>query len=557
MAEAGEAGEAGVEIFRARRVIAPADPARSTGSGQASSGPAAEPDAFAVLGERIVAVGPAAELARRFADAPLTDLGDSVVVPGFNDSHIHPSIVAEDLLNLDVSSSALRSLAELTQRVLGQATATPPGTWIRASRYDDAKMAEGRVLTRWDLDEVAPDHPVLVVQVAGHWAVVNSKALELGGLDDTAHDPPGGAYGRDASGRLNGVLYERALFAFAYPAVANGETIIPAASLEARLGGLEQALAMFHASGLTSLCDALVGPRDLALYQEAERRGLLSARINVLLAYDAFASFDRLKLRTGFGSDRLRIAGIKAFVDGAIGGRTCLLAEPFEGTDDHGMQTTSTEQLAAIVRAVHGSGSRLAVHANGDRAISLLLDQIEAAEAELPSPDAHHRIEHCSVVTEEILDRMARLGMIGVPFGSYVHYHGGKLLEWYGAARAERMFAHRSFLDRGVAVAGSSDYPCGPFEPLLAMQSCVTRRGSDGAVVGPSQRITPREALALYTTAGADASGEQDRKGRLAPGRLADFAVLGADPTEVPHDEIAAVPVLATYVGGRRVWPAG
>src|SRR5262249_19822209 len=160
--------------------------------------------------------------------------------------------------------------------------------------------------------------------------------------------------------------------------------------------------------------------------------------------------------------------------------------------------------------------------------ISLLLDLIESADAELPRPDAHHRIEHCSVVTDEILTRMGKLGMIGVPFGSYVHYHGGKLLEWYGAERAERMFAHRSFLDRGVAVAGSSDFPGGPFEPLLAMQSCVTRRGYDGASIGPSQRITPLEALELYTTAGAYASGEQDRKGRLAPGYLADFVVLGA-----------------------------
>lgn len=533
--------DAAIEIFKARRVVTLAD---------------AAPEAFAVLGEQIVAVGAATDLAARFPDAALTDVGDGVIVPGFNDAHIHPSIVAEDLLNLDVSYGAVHSLADLTAKVLAQATATPPGTWIRASRYDDAKMAEGRVLTRWDLDEVAPDHPVLVLQVAGHWGVVNSKALELGGLDDASTPPPGGEYGRDAAGRLNGVLYERALFELAYPAVAAGEPIVPQATLEERLGGLERALAMFHAAGLTSLGDALVGPRDLLLYQEAERRGLLTARVNMLLSYEVFEHLNALSLRTGFGSHRLRIGGVKAFVDGAIGGRTCLLEQPFEGTTDHGMQTTSTEELATIVRAVHEAGSRLAVHANGDRAIALLLDQVEAADAALPRPNAHHRIEHCSVVTPEILARMKRLGMIAVPFGSYVHYHGGKLLEWYGAARAERMFAHRSFLDAGVAVAGSSDYPCGPFEPLLAMQSCVTRRGSDGALIGPSQRISPLEALQLYTTGGAFASGEPDVKGRLAPGYLADFVVLGADPTTTPPDEIGAIPVRATYVGGRRVWPA-
>ncbi|MCC7372012.1 MAG: amidohydrolase [Chloroflexi bacterium] len=530
-----------MEIFRARRVIALTD---------------AEPEAFVVAGERIVAVGVLADLRARFPEAAVADLGDGAIVPGFNDAHIHPSIVAEDLLNLDVSAGVVGSLAELTRAVLDQAVRMPPGSWIRASRYDDAKMAEGRLLTRWDLDEVAPDHPVLVVQVAGHWGVVNSKALELGGLTDDSVAPEGGEYGRDAAGRLNGVLYERGLFEFAYPAVANGPTIVPAATLEDRLGGLERALAMFHAAGLTSLGDALVGPRDLELYQEARRRGILSARINMLLSYDAFGAYESLALRTGFGDHHLRIGGIKGFVDGAIGGRTCLLEQPFEGTEYHGMQTTSADDLRTMVQRVHNAGSRLAVHANGDRAIALLLDLIEEADAANPRPEAHHRIEHCSVITDQILARMGKLGMIGVPFGSYVHYHGGRLLEWYGAARAERMFAHRSFLDLGVGVAGSSDYPCGPFEPLLAMQSCVTRQGSDGASIGPSQRIAPLEALRLYTTAGAQASGESQYKGQLAPGFLADFVVLGDDPTAVPHDRIGAVPVLATYVGGQRVWSA-
>jgi predicted amidohydrolase YtcJ len=540
--------DANVEIFRARRIIALAP---SAGSGQSP-----EPEAFAVLGERIVAAGSADDLRSPFPGARLTDFGDGVVVPGFNDSHLHPSSVATDILNLDVSSTAVKSLRELTRKVLDKATTTTPGSWIKATRYDDGKMAEGRVLTRWDLDEVAPDHPVLVVQVAGHWGVVNSKALELAGLDDTSEAPAGGEYGRDGAGHLNGVLYERAQVEFNFPNGPYGAPRIPLPTLEDRLGGLQQALTMFHASGLTSLGDAHVRPRDLTLYQEAERRGLLSARVNMLLSYEVFESYERLGLRSGFGSDRLRINGIKSFVDGAIGGRTCLLAEPFEDAEAHGIQVNSDEKLAEIVRTVHNAGSRLGVHANGDRAISLLLDQIEAANAENPRPDAHHRIEHCSVVTDEILARMKRLGMIGVPFATYVHYHGQNLIKWYGAERADRMFAHRSFLDRGVAVAGSSDYPCGPFEPLLAMQSCVTRRGWDGAEVGPSQRITPLEALELYTTAGAYASGEQDRKGRLAPGYLADFVVLGADPLDTPPDEIAAIPVRATYVGGQRVWSA-
>ena len=512
-------------------------------------------EALAVTGEHVTALGGWTDLVERFPEAEQVDLGDGVLVPGFNDAHMHPSQAAEDLLHTDVSSSVVHANADVQARLRAAAAALAPDAWVRASRYDDGKMAEGETLTRWDLDAAVPDRPVIVVHVAGHWAIVNSRALALAGLDDHSQPPPGGAYGRDGSGHLNGILYERALFAFANPSIAGQAPLIPPTSIEDRLIGLQRALEQFHAAGLTSLGDAAVGPDDVALYALAERRGLLSARLNLLLVYPHFDLVHRLGLLSGFGSARLRFNGIKAFVDGAIGGRTCLLDEPFEGTQDHGMQTISTPELAELVRTVHSAGWRLGVHANGDRAIRLLLDQFEQAAAADPRPDLHHRIEHCSVIDADIVARMRALGAIAVPFGSYVHYHGVNLARWYGAKRLERMFAHRAFLDAGVAVAGASDYPCGPFEPLLAMQSCVTRTGWDGALLGPSQCISVRQALELYTTGAAYASGEQDRKGRLAPGHLADFAVLAHSPFEVDPARLAAIPVRATYVGGTHVWP--
>jgi predicted amidohydrolase YtcJ len=527
-------------LFRARKIISLAG---------------AEPEALVVLGERIVATGRTADLAQRFPDAEHVDFGEAVVLPGFNDAHMHPSQAAEDLLHVDVSSAVVRSNAEILGALHEAAEQIPPTGWVRASRYDDGKMAEGQVLTRWDLDGAVSEHPVLVTQVAGHWGIVNSRALELAGLADDSVPPDGGAYGRDASGHLNGVLYERALFTFANPSIAGRPPVIPPTGLEDHLGGLRRALRQFHAAGLTSIADAAAGPEDIRLYQAAEQRGELTARVNMLVSYAHFDAMRTLGLMSGLGSTRLRINGVKAFVDGAIGGRTCLLEQPFEGTDDHGMQTISTHELADLVRMVHGAGSRLGVHANGDRAIGLLLDQLEAAEVELPRPHAHHRIEHCSVITEQILDRMRRLGAIAVPFGSYVHYHGGNLVKWYGADRLERMFAHRALMDAGVAVAGSSDYPCGPFEPLLAMQSCVTRTGWDGTPIGVSQRISAREALELYTLGGAYASGEESTKGRLAPGYLADFVVLDEDPLVTDPRRLGAIGVRATYVGGVRVWP--
>jgi predicted amidohydrolase YtcJ len=528
-------------IFRARRIV--------TMTGDA-------PEAFAVTGERIVSTGRLDELRTNFPEADVVDARDGVIVPGFNDAHAHLAVAAEDMLHLDLSIDAVSSLAEIADELRAALARTAPGGWIRGSRYDDAKMAEGRVLTRWDLDAISRDHPIMVLHVAGHWGVVNSKALALGGIDESAPEPPGGKFGRDGSGRLNGILFETAIFDFAYPqATRLPRTIAPASTPEDRLRGLGLAMNAFHAAGITSVTDAMTGPDDIALFQEAQRRGALSMRVNMLLHFEHYDLLAKRGIRTGSGDDRLRLGGIKSFVDGAIGGRTCLMEQPFEGTtDDFGMQTLSDAMLRDVVRMAHLDGNRICVHANGDRAIGKLLDQLEAANREQDRPHVHHRIEHCSIVNDGILRRMKALGAIAAPFGSYVHYHGGKLLEWYGPERIERMFAHRSFLDHGVAVAGSSDYPCGPFQPLLALQSCVTRTGYDGTPLGLSQRITAFEALSLYTTSAAYASDEAEVKGMLAPGYLADFVVLDDDPLTVDPFTLGALGVRATYVGGAKVW---
>ena len=528
------------KIFRARRVVTMTD---------------ASPEAFVTLGERVVSMGALDETRLRFPEAEIVDLGDATVAPGFNDAHGHLCFLAEDALSLDLSWDSIGSLAELFAKFRAELPHAAPAAWLRGSRYDDAKMAEARVLSRWDLDEITHEHPIFVHHVAGHWCVVNSKALELAGFDETVEDPPGGKFGRDANGRLNGILHEKAMEVFWSYSAERPEALLPGATLEDRLRGLQTMQRRFHAAGLTSLTDALVQPRDIDLYVEARRRGLLSMRVNMLVIYDAYDQLRRLGFRSGFGDEHLRVGGIKAFVDGAIGGRTCLMDQPFEGTsDDYGIQRTSDAELDDIVRMVHLGGTRLCTHANGDRAIRKLIARLESAENEKPQPGLRHRIEHCTIVDEDIVARMRGLGAIAVPFGSYVYYHGARLLDWYGPKRIERMFAHRTFIDNGVAVAGSSDYPCGPYQPLLAIQSCVTRRGYDGAPLGLNQRITPHEALGLYTVNAALGAGEEHYKGRLAPGYLADFVVLDDDPRSVEGSEIGAIGIRATYVGAEKVW---
>jgi predicted amidohydrolase YtcJ len=510
------------------------------------------PAALALTDGRVTSTGALADLRERYPAADVVDFGQAVVAPGFHDAHLHLGSTADQLLQVDLSYPSVQSLAEVCRRVRNQAITTAPDSWIVGSRYDDGKMAEDRPLTRYDLDEVAPDHPVLVRQVAGHWGVVNSRALELGGIVDASQSPEGGAYGRDGAGRLNGVLYERALVEFVASPAGGGRGVVPATSLEDRLAGLDRAARMFAAAGLTSVCDASTAPEDVTLFEAGRQRGLLNLRVSMLVRHASYEAMRRLA-RWPQG-EFLRVTGVKAVLDGAIGGRTCLLDEPFEGTtDDHGIQAMSTRDLHDMIGMLARDGQRPCVHANGDRAISLLLDELEQVAPEA-WPGVRPRVEHCSIVTEPILDRLRALGAVTTPFASYVHYHGNNLRKWYGDRRLRRMFAHRSFLDWGIPVAAASDFGCGPFEPLLGMQSCVTREAWDGGTLGDNQRISAREALALYTTGAAYATGEEHVKGRLAPGYYADFVVLGDDPLTVEPARLSQIPVLATYVAGEPVW---
>jgi predicted amidohydrolase YtcJ len=289
------------------------------------------------------------------------------------------------------------------------------------------------------------------------------------------------------------------------------------------------------------------------LFRDALDADELTVRVTMLVGQphsDAlFAEADSFT-----SPDWLKLGGVKAFVDGAIAGRTCLVHQPFEGTDETGIQATEDDELLRLVLHENAAGRRLGVHANGDLAIEKLLDAYEHADRLRPGSVAGYRIEHCSMVTPEIVRRIKRLGLVVVPFGSYVAYHGAKLKDWYGDARLHRMFAHRWFLDAGIPTAGSSDYPCGQVEPLLGMQSCVTRQAPDGQLLGESQRISARAALELYTVGSAKATGDELRRGRLAPGYLADFVVLADDLLTTQPDALAKVPVLSTWVGARQMW---
>ena len=510
-------------------------------------------ESFACLAGRILATGSYRDLRGAYADAKVVELGDTFVMPGFNDAHQHLSLMARQNLHLDVSPDSAPDRTKLKSRIRAVTHSKPRGTWVLAFNYSDEHYPEGR-LRRDELDEIAPEHPVLVEHVSGHWGVTNTLGLTVLGspsVNGVSRGDDASAEGVDESA---GVLYEQALFDAIYPALSRGRAKVNSGETKAAYRAeLSRLVSYLHSLGITSITDALVGEGEFESYVELARSENLFLRVNMLSTFKTVPDLAEWSHTLRGFSDRLKLGGIKLFVDGAISGRTCLVDEPFLGTEDTGRLVTPYSELRDQVRKVHNAGSRVAAHANGERAIRYLLRTLEEDYEDRSYRVARPRVEHCSIIDEGILSRLKALDAIVVPFASYASEYGDLLLKYYGPRRLERMFAHRSLIDRGIDVAGASDSPCASANPLLGVQSCVTR-GDERDGSGLTQRISLSEALRIYTVGSAVASGEQTHKGRLSPGHIADFIVLEANPFEEQPHELTDIRVLQTYIGGELRW---
>ncbi len=472
------------------------------------------------------------------------DAGGLTVIPGLIDAHIH--VLSSGIRHVMAADCDQRSFAAIQSELRARVERASLGEWVEGFKFDDTKTAERRFLNRRDLDAVSTDLPILVSHRAGHVYYLNSRALELSGYDDRSADPPGGRLGRDPdTGALDGVLYERA--------IEPVQGMLPRVTPEVRREGLRTICKMLIASGLTSVHDAMVSNDQLSTYIEGRDNGDLSLRVYMLAARPHFSALRDAGMRTGFGDDRLRLGGIKMVSDGAIAARTAYMSEPYIGTCDHGIQAMTQDEITESVLEIHRAGFQVCIHANGDLAIDSVLNVYERAQSDHPRTDPRHRIEHCTLVNPDLLSRMSRLGTIATPFCTYVYYHGEKM-DFYGEDRLEWMFAQRSFIDSGVVSTGATDYPPGPFEPLMGIQSCVTRTDMNGKVWGPSQRISVEEALRIYTLNGAYASFDENKKGSIEAGKLADMVVLAQDITSVEPTTIKDIPIVETIIGGKTVY---
>jgi predicted amidohydrolase YtcJ len=504
----------------------------------------AEATAIAIRDGRILAVGTDRQiLTLAGKNSRRIDLARRRVLPGFNDAHAHPWAGGLDQLKKVACDKT--SIEEILAALRARAAATPPGHWVQGFVYDDGKTP--RPLTRADLDAAVPDHPVIVAHRGGHTAYVNSRALAIAGATATTPNPPGGRFEHGADGELNGRVADQAMDAVL-------KKIPDELTREDHRRGIALISKLYASHGVTSACEADTTPDGLQGYQDARESGELLYRAYCHMDVAYLDRYIAAGLHTGFGDSMVRIGGIKQYADGSISERTAWLADPYIGIDNYfGVESGTRESLYENSRKAWQAGFQLCTHANGERAIDRMLGVYEQLQRDAPRRDPRFRLEHCTVVTPELVARMRALGAIPIPFAGYVNFHGD-VMHFYGDERLQRMFAYRWFIDAGLRPPTASDYTASPPAPMLWLYSLTTRRDPSGHVWGAAQRITLPEAVRSATLDGAHASFEEHDKGSIEPGKLADLVVLQEDPFTVPAEHWLDIKVERTMLGGRWVY---
>jgi len=499
--------------------------------------------ALAVKGGWISDIGSTnALLALKGPSTRMVDLAGRALVPGFYDAHQHQVYMGLSFRQMDCRAA---SIEQIVQRIRRRADSQPAGTWVEGTGYDDNKMVDKRHPTRWDLDRATSDHPVFIVRTCGHVMVLNSRALDLAGIRSDTLDPIGGSIDRDAvSGEPTGVIRESAMEML--------RRIVPLPSIDEIKTAICAAARLNLSLGITSVWEPSVEPDHVEAYCDLEADNQLPLRVT-MAQKKILRSGKEVPLPRPFRRPWLSLQAVKLFQDGGIGPRTAALTEPYQGQpENRGLMRWSQPELDAMVEEIHRAGLRASVHAIGDAAVASVLKSLEAALTKESRNDHRHRIEHCGVCPPYLHRQLAGLEPVIAVQPTFLYYDGDVYEENVGRERARWLYPIRSLLELGLTIAGSSDGPVvKQHGPLRGIQSAVTRQSINGNVVAPEERIGLAEAMALFTTNGARAGGEEEAKGSLEPGKLADLVVLGEDPRRVSPEDLASIPVDLVLVAGQ------
>jgi predicted amidohydrolase YtcJ len=510
--------------------------------------------AVAVLGDRIVAVGSNDEVeAWHSAHTRVIDASGKLLLPGFNDSHVHfvDGGVSLDSVQLNDATSA----AEFARRIGEQANKTPRGEWVMSGDWDETKWVPATMPSKELIDPLTPDTPVFVSRYDGHMALANSVTLRLAGITAQTPDPPGGVIMRDGQGNPTGALKDAAMD-YVYK-------VAPPLSHDARLRATKRALAHAASLGVTSVQHMNPEYADIAIYSELLERGELTARIYAAPLITGVDDQVKIGIGHAFGSPFLRIGALKAYADGSLGSSTAYFFDPFSNQPNNRGLLSDEMHPVSLMRdrmmRADAAGLQVCTHAIGDQGISIILDLYSEIVKAHGERDRRFRIEHAQHMAAKDFDRFAQLHVIA----SMQPYHaiddGRWAEERIGHDRASRTYAFRTFLNRGVRLAFGTDWNVAPLNPMLGLYAAVTRATLDGKNPNgwfPEQKLTIAEAIEAYTVGSAYAEFQEKDKGSITPGKLADMVLLSADVLTIAPTKIRDVRVLTTFVGGKIVWDA-
>jgi predicted amidohydrolase YtcJ len=516
-------------------------------------------DSMLVRDGRIAAVGAAGPV--RAAAAPSTPvlrLDGATVVPGLIDAHCHVSDVGYLAAAADCGQPAAPDIPAIQARLRDQAGRTPDGSWVTGAGYVEYKLREQRHPTRADLDAAVPARPAVLYHTSLHACVLNTAALRAAGFADGQPDPPGGAFGRDEEGRLNGVVFEGPMFRLFEQNLHHdlgelgpGQRARVVATAGQRLAAL----------GVTAVCEADLRRDSFTAFAEADEAGLLWPRIYGLVVHDEVDWLLSAGLR-GRRSGRLAAEAVKIWADGGMSSRTAAISGQYPVPPyGSGILYFGRDELTAMVRSFDAQGFQVCVHAQGDRAIETVLDAYSAvlppaAGQPVSRNPRRHRIEHGGALYPDLLDRAADLDILVATQPGFLSTLGDGFAAAFPDSR-DQLYAIGSWLRAGLTVAGSSDAPVISPDPLLGLRDAMLRRTGEGRTLGPGEELTAADALALYTTAAAYAMHREAELGSLEPGKRADFVVLDGNPLAVGPGRLTDLKVLATALDGAPVYQDG
>jgi predicted amidohydrolase YtcJ len=496
-------------------------------------------EALAIRDGSIVAVGSNGEVRCFIGDGTkVIDARGKTVVPGFVDCHVHMTSFGQHLQMLylrDVSS-----IEEMKRKIREYAEKNPGKSWILGGRWDHERFLEKRYPTRWDLDEAVLDKPVFLVRVCGHVGVVNTKALELAGVGrETCVN--GGLIDLDViSGEPNGILREKALDLV--------WRVVPKPSMAELEEACIQACMKAVENGLTAVHWIVNSADEIRIVQKLNNEGKLPLRVYLGIPVELLDEFVGLGLVCGFGGEMVRFGFVKILADGSLGACTAALKEPYaDKPETNGMLIYSQRKLNQLVLKAHEAGWQVAVHAIGDKAIEAVLKAFHNALKKFPREGHRHRIEHCSVLNSGLIRRMKRLGLIASVQPHFI-VSDFWVVDRVGAKRARWVYPFKTLMKEGVVVVSGSDCPVEPINPLLGVWAAVARKGFR------EESLTVEEALRTYTLNAAYASFDEEKRGTIEVGKLADLTVLSEDPFKVEPDQIRSISVEMTIVGGKIVY---